>query len=106
MTSENKAEVLLIVRFVARPGTEDRLRAVLANMLVPTHVEPGCKQYDLYHSDKRGQFFLCERWESQAALDLHMATPHFACLKQAGGELVAEPFEINFVKKIQPGSVM
>jgi hypothetical protein len=30
-----------------------------------------------------------------------MATPHFKRLKQIGGELVSEPFEINFVKQIQ-----
>jgi quinol monooxygenase YgiN len=38
--------------------------------------------------------------ESQAALDLYVATPHFERLKQIGGELVSEPFEINLVKKI------
>jgi len=33
-----------------------------------------------------------------------MATPHFKHLKQTGGELVAEPFEINFVKKVLAGA--
>jgi quinol monooxygenase YgiN len=94
------SEVCVIARFVARTGTEDQLRALLEGMLAPTHAEPGCKRYDLYESDTKGRFFLSERWESQAALDLHLATPHFKRLKQIGGELVSEPFEINFVKKI------
>jgi quinol monooxygenase YgiN len=98
------AEVVLIVRFVARTGTEDQLKTLLQGMLAPTHAERGCKLYDLYESDTRGRFFLSERWESQAALDLHMATPHFKRLKQIGGELVSEPFEINFVKQIQVGA--
>jgi len=98
------AEVLLIARFVARTGTEVQLRALLQGMLAPTHAEPGCKQYELYESDLRGRFFLCETWESQSALDQHMATPHFKRLKQTGGELVSEPFEINFVKKILAGA--
>jgi quinol monooxygenase YgiN len=97
-------EVLLIARFVARTGTEEQLKALLQGMLAPTHAEPGCKLYDLYESDARGRFFLSERWESQAALDLHLATPHFRRLKQIGGELVSEPFEINFVKKILAGA--
>jgi quinol monooxygenase YgiN len=93
-------EVLLICRFVARAGAEGQLRALLQGMLAPTHAEPGCKLYELYESGTKGRFFLFERWQSQAALDLHMAAPHFKRLKQIGGELVSEPFEINSVKQI------
>jgi quinol monooxygenase YgiN len=98
------AEVLLIAKFVARAGAEDRLRALLQGMLAPTHLEPGCELYELYETDTRGRFYFYERWESQGALDQHMATPHFKRLKQAGGELVTEPFEINFLKKILAGA--
>jgi quinol monooxygenase YgiN len=83
---------------------KSNFRALLQDMVAPTHAEPGCKLYELYDSDSRGRFFLYERWESQAALDLHMATPHFKRLKQTGEELVREPFEINFVKKILAGA--
>ena len=98
------AEVLLICRFVARTGTEDQLRVLLQGMLAPTHAEPGCKLYELYESDSRGRFFLYETWESQAALDQHMATPHFKRLEQIGRELIREPFEVNIVKRILTGS--
>jgi quinol monooxygenase YgiN len=94
------AEVLVICRFVARTGSDVQLRALLQGMLAPTHAEPGCKQYELYETDHRGLFYLYEAWDSQAALDQHMATPHFKHLEQTGGELVSEPFEINFVKRI------
>jgi quinol monooxygenase YgiN len=60
--------------------------------------------YELYESDARGRFYLDEVWESQAALDQHMATPHFKRLEQTGGELVQEPFEINIVKRILTGA--
>jgi quinol monooxygenase YgiN len=97
-------EVLLIARFVARTGTEDQLRTLLQGMLAPTHAEPGCKRYEFYESGSKGRFFLCETWESQSALDQHIATPHFKRLKQTGGELVSEPFEINVVKRILTGA--
>jgi quinol monooxygenase YgiN len=97
-------EVLLICRFVARPGTEVQLRALLQGMLAPTHAEPGCKLYELYESDAKCRFYLYESWESQVALDQHMATPHFKHLKQTGGELVTEPFEINILKRILTGA--
>jgi len=100
------AEVLVIVRFVARKGKEDELRALLQSMLAPTHAEPGCKLYELYESDARGRFYLDEVWESQAALDQHMATPHFKRLEQTGGELVQEPFEINIVKRVLTGAAV
>jgi quinol monooxygenase YgiN len=99
------AEVLVVIaRFVARKGKEDELRALLQSMLAPTHAELGCKLYELYESDARRRFYLDEVWESQAALDRHMATPHFKRLEQTGGELVQEPFEINIVKRILTGA--
>jgi Antibiotic biosynthesis monooxygenase len=59
---------------------------------------------NLRHRHEGRRFFPYERWESQAALDLHMATPHFKHLKQTGAELVSEPFEINKVKRILTGA--
>jgi quinol monooxygenase YgiN len=97
------AKVHVIARFVAREGKENQLKALLQGMLVPTRAESGCESYELYESDSSGRFYLNETWESQAALDRHMATPHFKRLKQTGTELVKEPFEINLVKGIQTG---
>ena len=73
-------------------------------MLTPTRSESWCELYELSESDSRGRFYLNEIWESQAALDRHMATPHFKRLEQTGGELVKEPFEINLVKGILTGA--
>src|SRR6202035_344072 len=98
------AEVQVIARFVAREGKENQLRALLQSMLAPTRAESGCELYELYESDSWGRFFFCETWASQAALDQHMATPHFKRLEQTGRELVREPFEVNIVKGIQTGA--
>jgi quinol monooxygenase YgiN len=94
------AEVDVIARFVARKGKEDQLRALLQSMLAPTRAEPGCKMYELYESNSNGRFYLSEAWESQAALDQHMTTPHFKRLEQTVPELVKEPFEVNILKQI------
>jgi quinol monooxygenase YgiN len=98
------AKVHVIARFVAREGRENQLRALLQGMLTPTRAESGCESYLLYESDSRGRFYLYEIWESQAALDRHLATPHFQRLKQAGAELTKEPFEVNIVKTILTGA--
>ena len=97
------AKVHVIARFVASDGKENQLRALLQGMLIPTRAESGCESYELYESDSKGHFYLNEKWESQAALDRHMATPHSERLKKTGAELVKEPFEVNLVKGILPG---
>lgn len=94
------AEVRVIARFVARKGKETQLRALLQGMLAPTRAERGCKSYELYESDSSGRYYLCEEWESRAALDQHKGTPHFKHLTQTGGELVQEPFEVNILTRI------
>jgi quinol monooxygenase YgiN len=98
------AEVQVIARFVAVEGKENQLRALLQSMLAPTRAASGCELNELYESDSWGRFFFCETWASQAALDHHIATPHFKRLEQTGRELVREPFEVNIVKGIQTGA--
>jgi quinol monooxygenase YgiN len=94
------AEVRVIAKFAARKGKEKQLRELLRGMLVPTHGEPGCKLYELYESDTKGRFYFYERWESQAALDKHAASPHFRRLEEAAGEVLEEPFEMNILEAI------
>jgi quinol monooxygenase YgiN len=93
-------EVRVIARSVARKGKQDQLRALLQGMLIPTRAESGCKSYELYESDSTGRFYFDETWESQAALDEHVATPHFKYLEQAIRELLEEPFEVNILSRI------
>ena len=99
------SEVRVIARSVAGRGKEDQLRSLLQGMLVPTRAEKGCVSYELYESDTTGRFYFDEAWESQAALDKHIATPHFKHLEQAIGELIDGSFEVNILKRILPGTV-
>ena len=98
-------EVRVIARSVARKGKEDQLRALLQGMLAPTRAEQGCKSFELYESDSTGRFYFDETWESPAALDEHLATPHFKHLEQTIGELLKEPFEANILKRILADAV-
>jgi quinol monooxygenase YgiN len=98
------AKVNVIARFVAREKKENELKSLVEAMLAPTRAESGCELYELYESDTKGRFYLRETWASQAALDQHMATAHFKRLKETGGELVQEPFEINSLKTILNGA--
>jgi quinol monooxygenase YgiN len=97
-------ELRVIARAVARKGKENQLRALLQGMLVPTRAEQGCESYEIYESDSAGRFYFDETWKSKAALDKHVATPHFKHLEQAVGELLAEPFEVNILERVASGS--
>ena len=93
-------EIRVIARAMAGAGKADQLKALLQGMLAPTRAESGCELYELYESDSWGRFFFYETWASQAALDQHMATPHFERLKKTGAELVKEPFEVNIITRV------
>jgi quinol monooxygenase YgiN len=88
--------VHVLARFVARPGKEDALRAVLSSMIAPTRRELQCYQYDLLvdANDPR-QFCFVERWDGNAALEEHLETPHVKAALAQLEELVESPPEIR-----------
>jgi len=94
------AEVRVIARAIARKGKEDQLKALLQGMLAPTHAEPGCRLYELYESEERGRFYFYEVWDSRAALEQHVASPHYKHLEIIVMDLLEEPFEVNILKEV------
>jgi quinol monooxygenase YgiN len=94
-------KVHLIARLVAREGMESELKSVLYGMLEPTHAEPGCEVYDLYESNQAGVFIFNEIWESQDALQKHLASAHFKQLEEALTGLLEVPAELNIVKPVK-----
>jgi quinol monooxygenase YgiN len=60
------------------------VRQALDKILAPSRAEAGCLQYDLHSArDNPDNFVMIERWQDDATLDRHMATPHFAALVAA-----------------------
>jgi quinol monooxygenase YgiN len=50
----------------------EQVRALLAEQGRLSRQEPGCLRFEVYHSQSDPRVFtLCERWESQPALDKH-----------------------------------
>ncbi len=71
------ATVHVVARFVAKPGKEQALKAVLTALVPPTRRELGCYQFDLLENplDPR-DFCFVERWEHTRSVDEHAASPH------------------------------
>ncbi len=88
--------IRVVARIHARPGKEEELKAVLLELLGPTRREAGCREYRLYQNkeDPRELTFI-EEWDSDAALDAHLATPHLEAGVAAMAELVDEEPDVR-----------
>jgi quinol monooxygenase YgiN len=71
-------KIVLNVHLQAAPGQEKVLEQQLSALLEPTRAEPGCVAYELHGDPENpGKFMFHESFRGQAALDAHLATPHF-----------------------------
>jgi quinol monooxygenase YgiN len=93
--------ITVVATFQARPGKEADLRAALLALLVPTRQETGCVSYDMHQSaDDPATFLFYENWQSKAALDAHMQTPHLKKLIPRVDELCTAFPEIKLWEKV------
>ncbi|PWF63123.1 antibiotic biosynthesis monooxygenase [Shewanella sp. BC20] len=71
-------KVTVFAQIQARSGQGKALSHVLKQLVKATLTEVGCLEYTLHQSiEDADQFWMYEVWQSQAALDAHMASPHF-----------------------------
>jgi quinol monooxygenase YgiN len=72
------SEVQVFAHGQAAAGHEVEVREILLALVKATRQEPGVNTY-LLHEDpaKPGSFHFYEEYKDQAALDAHMASPHF-----------------------------
>lgn len=71
-------KITVVAQIQAHPGQSDALFNILKQLVIDTHTEAGCFEYTLHRSlDNANHFWMYEVWQSQAALETHMASPHF-----------------------------
>ena len=74
----------VVATITAKPEFRSEVRQALLAVVPPSRAEAGCLQYDLHASRSNpDSFVMIERWQDDATLDHHMATPHFAALGKA-----------------------
>ncbi len=88
--------VHVVAHFNARPETLEAVRKLVTGFIEPTRKEAGCITYVLAQNDANPlELTFIEEWESNAALDAHLQTPH---LKQGAAQLaglLAQPGDIR-----------
>ena len=88
--TDDRRELLTVVAYMkAAPGKRDELKAELEKLIEPTSQEQGYVNYDLHQGvEDPDTFVFYENWESAAALDAHLATPHLVHFADIMGGLL------------------
>jgi quinol monooxygenase YgiN len=89
-------KVKVVAQFSVKDG---EVKAFLSNarkLIAETHKEPGCLHYQLYKDTAAAnQFAFLEEWESPAALEAHMRTPHFTTLVPILAGFTSRPVAVS-----------
>jgi quinol monooxygenase YgiN len=76
----------------AKPGKEERLKALIEEMTEPSRAEPGNVYYQAQRSIEDPQlFYLYEQYVDEAGYEAHQETEHFTRLVK--GEAIPELLE-------------
>ena len=72
------------VTFMAKEGSQEKMKELLEAMVTPSKAEKGCLFYEIfqYENDKK-RFMAVESWENEAALNGHKASAHYAVYKSS-----------------------
>ncbi|MFB5080235.1 MULTISPECIES: putative quinol monooxygenase [Raoultella] len=98
------AEAISIIAVLkAQPGKTETLRQALRALLLPTRQEPGNVDYSLFQlRDTPDTFYMRESWRGQAALEEHIALPHFQAFIAQMDDLLAEPLRLDYLTAVEP----
>jgi len=91
LADANSASPIVVIALAkVAPDNEDLFRQAAEKILMPTRGEKGNISYDFQESSTDAtQFATYEQWESQAAIDAHMKSPHMTEFFNAVGTLFA-----------------
>jgi quinol monooxygenase YgiN len=93
--------IKVMAKSYAKSDKLDRILELSREMVTETVKEDGCIKYELVQDVKDPcVLIILEEWESQEALDKHMASEHFKRLVPQLNELRERPSEVNICKKL------
>ena len=72
------------VTFIAKEGSEAKMKELLIAMVEPSKKEDGCIFYDIFvYENNPRKFMAVESWRDNDALDGHKGTEHYAIYKSS-----------------------
>ena len=72
------------VTFIAKEGSEEKMKELLSAMVVTSKASKGCIFYDIFQYENNPRKFMAvESWRDEASLDGHKASAHYAVYKSS-----------------------
>jgi len=72
------------VTFIAKEGSEEKMKELLSAMVIPSKAEKGCLFYEIFqYENERNRFMAVETWENEDALNGHKSSKHYAIYKSS-----------------------
>ncbi len=96
--ADEQVAVLAILK--AKAGMEEELKNQSILLVEPSRREVGCISYDLHQQEDSGFFMFYENWRNREELDRHLQKPHLQQFLALTDELLAEPMNVTFWKKL------
>ncbi|MGH8934376.1 MAG: putative quinol monooxygenase [Egibacteraceae bacterium] len=95
--------IVVIARYRAEEGADDKVAAALREYTPLTRAEPGCLAFAASQSreDPR-DFVLYERYLDQAAFDAHASSPHYESIARDRIRPLLDHREVVFLDPIEP----
>ncbi len=88
----------------AKPDAASEVESILATLAEATQAEAGCIMYSLNRGLEEPHVFITvEKWESAAALQQHLNSPHIADALSRTSALLAEPPRIIATETLPVG---
>ena len=86
----------VVAHVTSLPDKIEESKALLSGLISPTRQESGCITYELLQNNADpAQFTFVEEWESDAALEAHLQTPHLTAALAKIPVLLAAPPDIR-----------
>jgi quinol monooxygenase YgiN len=94
---------VVLARWTAKDGAEDRVAAAIENLVAPSRAEPGCRVYQPHRSLEDPRIFLLyEEYEDEVAYEAHGASDHFRQHALGEGIPLLESRERTFFEPFGP----
>lgn len=88
--------IRVVAHILSKPEKIGELREMLLGFLEPTRREAGCIRYEVHVNNADPcEFMFIEEWESDEALDAHLASPHIQAAFPRVPELCAAAPDIR-----------
>jgi quinol monooxygenase YgiN len=93
--------IKVVAKSFSKPDKLDEILKLTAEMVEKTVNEEGCIKYEAFQDIRAPEvIIIIEEWESQEALNRHMASEHFRRIVPKLNELRQKASEVNVLKKL------